>query len=70
VGPLTVSEVARIIGVQPRRISDLLYTRALPDSDFPVVGGRRLIRPEQIDNIRAALTRAARNSGKEAAVAT
>jgi hypothetical protein len=58
VTPLTVSEAARIIGVQPRRISDLLYARRLPDCDYPVVGGRRLIPRDKIEEIRAALLRA------------
>jgi hypothetical protein len=40
---LTVSEVARRLGVRPRDVSDLFYQRHLNDDLCPVVGGRRLI---------------------------
>lgn len=63
--PLTVSEIARLIGVTPRTISDLLYSRRLPDSDFPVVGGRRLIPRDKVETIRAALGRSDRTTGRD-----
>ena len=63
--PLTVSEAARLLGVTPRSISDLLYNRGLPDGDFPITGGRRLIPRDQIDNIRDALKRAGTRVGRE-----
>jgi hypothetical protein len=44
---LTVSDVARRLGVRPRDISDLFYSRRLADTHCPVVGGRRLI-PEHL----------------------
>jgi hypothetical protein len=58
---LTVSEVARAISretgvdVQPRHISDLFYSRALPEAIGPIVGGRRLIATRDLPRIRQAL---------------
>jgi hypothetical protein len=51
----TVSEVARRVGSRPRDISDLFYRRDLPDDSCPIVGGRRLIPPEFVPVIVAAL---------------
>jgi hypothetical protein len=39
----SVSEVARVLGVRPRDVSDLFYQRLARDDMCPVVGGRRLI---------------------------
>jgi hypothetical protein len=52
---LIVSEVARLLGVPPREISDLFYQRRLDDEICPVVGGRRLIPVEYIPVIRSVL---------------
>ena len=38
-----VSDLARQFNCPPREISDLLYGRLVPDSECPVIGGRRLI---------------------------
>ena len=59
---LSVSELARLHfpGVPPKVISDLFYSRRLPDADAacPVVGGRRLVPASYIETIRLALARA------------
>lgn len=52
---LTVSEIARPLGVRPKDISDLFYQRELSDDACPVVGGRRLIHPDYVPSIVAAL---------------
>ena len=57
VGYYTVSQVARRYGVRPRDISDLFYNRELSDEKCPVLGGRRLIPPEYVPVIAAALRR-------------
>ena len=54
---VSVSEVARRIGVPPRSISDLFYSRELRDDLCPIVGGRRLIPEQYVDEIAAALAR-------------
>jgi hypothetical protein len=51
----SVSEVARIAGVRPRDISDLFYSRELPDQRCPIVAGRRLIPVDYVPVIMAAL---------------
>jgi hypothetical protein len=51
----TVSDVARQLGVRPRDISDLFYSRELSDKQCPIVGGRRLIPPEYVAVIVTAL---------------
>jgi len=55
---LTVSDVARQVGAKPRDISDMFYKRVLSDEMCPVVGGRRLIAPEYVSTIVAALNKA------------
>jgi hypothetical protein len=52
---LTVSEVARRLGVRPRDISHLFYRRRLNDAACPIVGGRRLIPPDYLPVIVEAL---------------
>lgn len=52
---LTASDVARRLGVPPRRISDLFYQRKLDDNAFPIVEGRRRIPESMVPKIRAAL---------------
>jgi hypothetical protein len=52
---LTVSEVARRLGVRPRDISDLIYQRRVSDELCPVVSGRRLIPLECLPAIETAL---------------
>ncbi len=54
---LTVSDVARRLGVRPRDISDLFYRRALDESQGPIVGGRRMVAVEDLPEIRRALIR-------------
>jgi len=53
--PLSVSEAARHLGASPQDISDLFYKRKLRDDLCPIVGGRRLIPPEYLDQIRRTL---------------
>jgi hypothetical protein len=52
---LSVSEVARQLGVKPKAISDLLYQRELRDDLCPIVGGRRLIPRNCLTTIREVL---------------
>ncbi len=54
---LTVSDVARRLGANPKDISDMFYRRELRDDLCPVVGGRRLIPEDYIPVIRTALER-------------
>ena len=54
---VSVSEVARRIGVPPRAISDLFYGRELRDDLCPIIGGRRLIPEDYVDEIVAVLHR-------------
>lgn len=50
-------EVGRQLGrtVTPREITALFYERVVSDDLGPVVGGRRMIRPEAVEVIVAAL---------------
>lgn len=50
-----VSDLARQFNCPPRQISDLLYARLIPDSECPVVGGRRLIPSKYVTIIAAKL---------------
>jgi len=52
---LTVSDVARRLGVRPRTISDLFYHRRLSDKKCPIVGGRRMIPPDYVSAIEGVL---------------
>lgn len=58
---MTVSEVARQISrqtgtdIRPRDISDLFYSRDLPETLAPIVGGRRLIDEKHLPLIWEAL---------------
>jgi hypothetical protein len=52
---LSVSDVARRLGVTPRRISDLFYRRVLDDDACPIIAGRRLIPENYLGAVRAAL---------------
>jgi hypothetical protein len=55
---LNVSAVARQLGAKPQHISELFYRRILRDDLCPVASGRRLISPDYVETIRAALSRA------------
>jgi hypothetical protein len=61
----TVSDVARQLDASPRDISDLFYRRTLRDDLCPIVGGRRLIPPDYVEFIQAALRRAGRPCKRE-----
>jgi hypothetical protein len=52
---LTVSDVARRLGVRPRDISDLFYQRRVSDELCPIVAGRRLIAESCLSVIVSAL---------------
>ena len=54
-GILSVSDVARQIGANPKDISDLFYQRKLDGVRCPIVGGRRLIDKAYIPEIEKAL---------------
>jgi hypothetical protein len=60
---LSVSEVARRLGANPKDISDLLYRRRLRDDMCPIVAGRRLIHEDFLEFIEMALQRAGRPVG-------
>ena len=51
----TVSEIARILQIPPRKISDALYQRRIPDDKCQVVGGRRLIPISLLPQIKEVL---------------
>lgn len=61
---LSVSEVARRIGANPKDISDLFYRRELRDDLCPIVAGRRLIPESYIPVIEVALKRHQRPVGQ------
>ena len=44
---LSVGDVGRQLGVNPKLITDLFYQRLMRDDLCPIVGGRRLI-PESV----------------------
>ena len=62
---MTVSEAARQLGAKPRDISNLFYNRMLRDDLCSVVAGRRMIPPDYLDTIRAALRRAGKPVGAQ-----
>ena len=55
--PISVSDVARQLGVRPAQVSQLFYERRLPDDLCPVVAGRRLIAPKYVEIIAMELRR-------------
>jgi hypothetical protein len=60
---LTASGAAeRIPGAKPKDISDLIYQRKVDTSRCPVIAGRRLIPPDLLGEIEAALRAAGRLS--------
>jgi hypothetical protein len=61
---LTVSDVARSLGVAPRAISDLFYARRLDDRRCPILGGRRLIPAEYVNEIRRVVLGATQGEGE------
>jgi hypothetical protein len=65
---LSVSDVARQLGANPKDISDLLYRRELRDDVCPIVAGRRLIPTDYLAEVEAALRRHGRLREKEASV--
>ena len=61
--PLSVSDVARQLRANPKDISDLFYKRQLRDDLCPIVAGRRLIPPDYLAVVAAALRRAGKPCG-------
>lgn len=61
---LSVSEVARRLGANPKDVSDLFYRRRLRDDLCPIVAGRRLIPEDYVGIVAMALKRAGRPVGK------
>ena len=47
------AEVSRRLGrpVTPREVTALFYSRKVPEELGPIVGGRRLIKPEAVEMI-------------------
>ncbi len=64
---LSVSEIARRLGANPRKISDLFYQRELRDDLCPIVAGRRLIPESYMPEVEAVLRRLGRPVGNAAA---
>ena len=69
--PYSVSEVAALLSsrlrrqVRPRDVTDILYSRAIPESFAPIATGRRLICPEALTLIEDVLeSRRERRRGK------
>jgi len=60
---LSVSEVARRLGANPKDVSDLFYRRRLRDDLCPIVAGRRLIPEDYVGIVATALKRAGRPVG-------
>ena len=54
---LGVGDVARQLGVAPKRITELFYTRCVNPERAPIVAGRRLIPRSLIPIIAAQLRR-------------
>jgi hypothetical protein len=53
----TIGEIAQKCQVPPKTVSDLLYRQIVPNStNFPVVGGRRLIPVERVPEVVTAIT--------------
>ena len=63
-GIISVSDLARRLGVPPRRISDLFYQRVLRDEICPIVGGRRLIPETYVEEVGRALRHKASLAGQ------
>jgi hypothetical protein len=61
---LTVSDLARSLGIPPRAISDLFYARRLDDRRCPIIGGRRLIPADYVAEISQILLEAKQGKGK------
>jgi hypothetical protein len=58
-----VSDVARLLGCNPKDISDLFYQRKLDVDRCPIVGGRRLVPEDYLPEIKAVLQATGRLSG-------
>lgn len=52
---LSLSDVARRLGVSPRVVSDLFYQRRLDDSRRVLVGNQRLIPEEYLPQVEEAV---------------
>ena len=59
----SVSNVARKLGVAPKLISDLFYTRVLNDDKAPVLSGRRVIPESYVETIREELIKRGKLNG-------
>jgi len=57
---LTVGEAAELLGVAPKKLTDLLYLRQLDVKRCPLIGGRRQIPRDYLPAIAARLKRIAR----------
>lgn len=51
----TVGEIARLLGVLPRKVSDVFYQGKVPSDRTQIAGGRRLIPISLLPAIREAL---------------
>ena len=48
---LSVSDVARRLGIAPKVISDAFYARRLDEARAPLVAGRRVIPEDYVDEV-------------------
>lgn len=47
----SISDIARLVGLPPRLLSDLFYQRVLDDARCPIVAGRRIIPEDYVPEI-------------------
>lgn len=52
---LSISEVARQLGVPPKTITDLCYRRIIPDDACPIIAGRRLVPKDYLPELTTLL---------------
>ena len=53
--PISISRLARELGIPPRKISDLFYARKLDDTRCPIIDGRRVIPVDYVPEIKRVL---------------
>ena len=51
----SISELARKLGIAPRKISDLFYFRKLDEAQCPMVGMRRIIPESYVATVKRVL---------------
>jgi len=54
---VTVTQAARVIGVDPQRLADAIYRGRVDAARCPLIGTRRLVERAYLDEIRQILDR-------------